>query len=121
MHPFDCAAESQTVHEGASQPSISQGSLSQKSEAGAAMICDRILDGRVDFGYAPWTTMSDGENRYYFSPLIHVLNIIIAKNLIRKLLVHEPKSRCSADDAIVHQWIQKDIKRLEELYEAVTK
>lgn len=103
MHPFDFAAESQPVQEGASQPSMSQGSLSQQSEVGAAMVCDRILDGRVDFSYAPWSAMTD------------------AKNLIRKLLVYDPKLRCCALGAMKHQWIQQDINRLEELYKDVTK
>lgn len=71
MHPFDFAAESQPVQEGASQPSMSQGSLSQQSEVGAAMVCDRILDGRVDFSYAPWSAMTDGE-----LPLLCLLYVV---------------------------------------------
>ncbi len=59
-HPFDYHSESQCVPEGASQSSLSQGSLSQRSEAGAALVCDRILDGSINLNFAPWFTMRDG-------------------------------------------------------------
>lgn len=104
MHPFDYAAESQhSAHQGASQPSMSQGSLSQQSEAGAALVCDRILHGWVDLSFTPWPSMTD------------------AKSIVRKLLVYEPELRCSAAGAMQHQWIQKDIQRLQKLYQNVTK
>lgn len=68
MHPFDYASESRSqqsvVHHGASQPSMSRGaSSSQQSEAGAALVCDRILHGWVDLSFAPWPAMTDGESR----------------------------------------------------------
>ncbi|KAG8710681.1 Meiosis-specific serine/threonine-protein kinase mek1 [Ceratobasidium sp. 394] len=100
-HPFDYPSESQHVVDGASQPSLSQGSLSQQSEAGAALVCDRILDGSVNLNFAPWFTMKD------------------AKDIVRKLLVHEPEDRMNVADALEHPWVQKDIGLLEDLYRGV--
>ncbi|KAG8685902.1 Meiosis-specific serine/threonine-protein kinase mek1, partial [Ceratobasidium sp. 395] len=101
-HPFDYPEPSQRVQEGASQPSVSQGSLSQQSEAGAALVCDRILDGTIDLGFEPWSTLID------------------AKKLVRSLLVSAPERRMNVADALKHRWIQKDIERLKELYDQVT-
>ncbi|KAG9105014.1 Meiosis-specific serine/threonine-protein kinase mek1 [Ceratobasidium sp. 370] len=100
-HPFDYPSESQHVVDGASQPSLSQGSLSQQSEAGAALVCDRILGGSINLNFSPWFTMKD------------------AKDIVRGLLVYEPEGRMNVADALEHCWVQKDIDLLEELYREV--
>ncbi|QRV75031.1 Serine/threonine-protein kinase [Ceratobasidium sp. AG-Ba] len=101
-HPFDYPSESQHVPEGASQPSLSQGSLSQQSEAGAALVCDRILDGSFNLNFSPWFTMKD------------------AKSMVRNLLAYEPELRMNISEALQHRWIQKDIAQLAQLYEEIT-
>lgn len=60
-------------------------------------------------------------SHYYVFCMWSGLTVGIAKNLIRKLLVYDPKLRCCALGAMKHQWIQQDINRLEELYKDVTK
>ncbi|CAE6438118.1 unnamed protein product [Rhizoctonia solani] len=104
MHPFDCGGQSQqTARQNASQPCQAQTSESQQSEADAIVVCDRILNGWVDMNFAPWPSMPD------------------ARGIVRKLLVYEPRLRCSATNAIQHLWIQKDISQLEKLYQDLTK
>ncbi|KAG8748255.1 Meiosis-specific serine/threonine-protein kinase mek1 [Ceratobasidium sp. 414] len=101
-HPFDYPSEPQHVVDGASQPSLSQGGLSQQSEAGAALVCDRILDGSINLNFSPWFTMKD------------------AKDIVRNLLAHEPEGRMNVADALEHRWVQEDIELLEDLYREVT-
>ncbi|CAE6515943.1 unnamed protein product [Rhizoctonia solani] len=105
MHPFDYAGESsqRTVRQGASLPSQAELSESQKSEAEATMVCNRILHGHADMSYGLWLSMPD------------------ARNIVRKLLVYEPDLRCDVASAIEHRWVQKDIRQLEKMYRNLTK
>ena len=48
----------------------------------------QIMEGLYDFLDPYWTSVSDS-----------------AKNLIRKLLIVDPKARLSAEDALQHPWI----------------
>ncbi|CAE6425276.1 unnamed protein product [Rhizoctonia solani] len=105
MHPFDYPGESsqRTVRQGASQPSQGKLDPSQQSEAEAAIVCDRILEGRVEMNYHPWLSMPD------------------ARRIVRELLVYEPNKRMSVASAMQHIWIEKDINQLEKKYQSVTK
>ncbi|CAE7131620.1 unnamed protein product [Rhizoctonia solani] len=106
MHPFDYGggeSSQRTVCQAASPPSQAELNERQQSEAEAVMVCDRILQGRVEMSYHPWPSMPD------------------ARSIIHKLLVYEPSKRMSAANAMRDGWIQKDIRQLERRYQEVTK
>ena len=57
-------------------------------EENTAQLFKQIMEGRFDFPEPYWTNVSES-----------------AKDLIRNLLVVDPKSRLSAEDALRHPWI----------------
>ncbi|KAF3442777.1 hypothetical protein FNV43_RR16694 [Rhamnella rubrinervis] len=54
-------------------------------------IFDEVLHGDLDFSSDPWPRISEG-----------------AKNLVRKMLVRDPKKRLTAHEVLCHPWIQVD-------------
>ncbi|OWM72571.1 calcium-dependent protein kinase 1-like isoform X2 [Punica granatum] len=54
-------------------------------------IFEEVLHGDLDFSSDPWPTISDS-----------------AKDLVKKMLVRDPKRRLSAHEVLCHPWIQID-------------
>ncbi|KAK8967580.1 Calcium-dependent protein kinase 1 [Platanthera guangdongensis] len=54
-------------------------------------IFDEVLDGDLDFESDPWPSISDS-----------------AKDLVKKMLVRNPKKRLTAHEVLCHPWIQVD-------------
>ncbi|OIV92272.1 hypothetical protein TanjilG_00290 [Lupinus angustifolius] len=54
-------------------------------------IFKEVLDGDLDFSLDPWPTISES-----------------AKDLIRKMLVRDPRNRITAHEVLCHPWIQVD-------------
>lgn len=54
-------------------------------------IFEQVLHGTLDFHSDPWPSISEG-----------------AKDLLRKMLVRDPKKRISAHEVLCHSWIQAD-------------
>ncbi|KAJ0771339.1 putative protein kinase CAMK-CDPK family [Helianthus annuus] len=54
-------------------------------------IFEQILHGDLDFSSDPWPSISDG-----------------AKDLVRKMLVRDPKKRLTAHEVLCHPWVQVD-------------
>nr|AGJ83805.1 calcium-dependent protein kinase 1a [Vitis amurensis] len=54
-------------------------------------IFDAVLQGYVDFDSAPWPSISSS-----------------AKDLIKKMLMYDPKRRVTASDALNHPWLRED-------------
>lgn len=54
-------------------------------------IFEQVLQGQLDFSSEPWPAISES-----------------AKDLIRKMLVRNPKKRLKAHQVLCHPWIQKD-------------
>ncbi|XP_042483282.1 calcium-dependent protein kinase 1-like [Macadamia integrifolia] len=54
-------------------------------------IFDEVLHGHLDFSSEPWPSISES-----------------AKDLIRKMLVREPKKRLTAHQVLCHPWVQVD-------------
>ncbi|KAE9590779.1 putative protein kinase CAMK-CDPK family [Lupinus albus] len=54
-------------------------------------IFEEVLDGDLDFSSDPWPTISES-----------------AKDLIRKMLVKDPRNRITAHEVLCHPWIQVD-------------
>ncbi|KAJ4744732.1 Calcium-dependent protein kinase [Rhynchospora pubera] len=54
-------------------------------------IFDEVLHGKLDFQSDPWPNISDG-----------------AKDLVRKMLVRDPKKRLTAHEVLKHPWVQVD-------------
>lgn len=58
-------------------------------------LCQSILKGKVEFDGEEWTTISKE-----------------AKNLIMSLIC-KPEKRLTADEALVHKWMKKNLKKKE--------
>ncbi|XP_042507741.1 calcium-dependent protein kinase 29-like [Macadamia integrifolia] len=54
-------------------------------------IFDAILEGELDLKSAPWPSISDS-----------------AKDLIKKMLTHDPQKRITAAQALEHPWLKED-------------
>ncbi|KAJ0550604.1 putative protein kinase CAMK-CDPK family [Helianthus annuus] len=54
-------------------------------------IFEQVLHGDLDFSSDPWPSISDG-----------------AKDLVRKMLVRDPKKRLTAHEVLCHPWVQVD-------------
>ncbi|KAJ7546744.1 hypothetical protein O6H91_08G052800 [Diphasiastrum complanatum] len=54
-------------------------------------IFDAVLHGHIDFATDPWPSISGG-----------------AKDLVKKMLKHDPKERYTAFDVLNHPWIRED-------------
>ncbi|KAF5750605.1 putative calcium-dependent protein kinase [Tripterygium wilfordii] len=54
-------------------------------------IFDEVLHGDLDFSSDPWPNISDS-----------------AKDLVRRMLVRDPKSRITAHQVLCHPWVQTD-------------
>ncbi|XP_047309961.1 calcium-dependent protein kinase 20-like [Impatiens glandulifera] len=54
-------------------------------------IFEQVIKGELDFVSDPWPSISDG-----------------AKDLVRKMLVRDPKKRLTAHEVLCHPWIQVD-------------
>lgn len=54
-------------------------------------IFDEVLHGELDFTSDPWPSISDS-----------------AKDLVRKMLVRDPKKRLTAHEVLCHPWVQVD-------------
>ncbi|KAK9078685.1 hypothetical protein SSX86_002742 [Deinandra increscens subsp. villosa] len=54
-------------------------------------IFEQVLHGDLDFSSNPWPSISDG-----------------AKDLVRKMLVRDPKNRLTAHEVLCHPWVQVD-------------
>ncbi|CAD5169672.1 unnamed protein product [Musa acuminata subsp. malaccensis] len=54
-------------------------------------IFEEVLHGKLDFQSDPWPSISDS-----------------AKDLVRKILVREPKKRLTSPDVLCHPWVQID-------------
>ncbi|XP_043709499.1 calcium-dependent protein kinase 29-like isoform X2 [Telopea speciosissima] len=54
-------------------------------------IFDAILEGNLDLKSAPWPSISDS-----------------AKDLIKKMLTHDPRKRITAAKALEHPWLKED-------------
>ncbi|CAL0310020.1 unnamed protein product [Lupinus luteus] len=54
-------------------------------------IFEEVLDGDLDFSSDPWPTISES-----------------AKDLVRKMLVRDPRNRLTAHEVLCHPWIQVD-------------
>uniref|UniRef100_A0A0A0LEV4 non-specific serine/threonine protein kinase n=1 Tax=Cucumis sativus TaxID=3659 RepID=A0A0A0LEV4_CUCSA len=54
-------------------------------------IFDEVLHGDLDFTLDPWPSISDG-----------------AKDLVRKMLIRNPKERLTAHEVLCHPWLQVD-------------
>ncbi|KAF8409562.1 hypothetical protein HHK36_005640 [Tetracentron sinense] len=54
-------------------------------------IFDAILEGEIDFETAPWPSISSS-----------------AKDLVRKMLTHDPKKRITSAQVLDHPWIRED-------------
>ncbi|XP_047329805.1 calcium-dependent protein kinase 20-like [Impatiens glandulifera] len=54
-------------------------------------IFEQVLKGELDFISEPWPSISDG-----------------AKDLVRKMLIRDPKKRLTAHEVLCHPWIQVD-------------
>ncbi|KAH7514348.1 hypothetical protein FEM48_Zijuj11G0079600 [Ziziphus jujuba var. spinosa] len=54
-------------------------------------IFEQVLDGELDFSSDPWPSISDG-----------------AKDLVRKMLIRDPRKRMTAHDVLCHPWVQVD-------------
>ncbi|CAM8989304.1 unnamed protein product [Rhodiola kirilowii] len=54
-------------------------------------IFEEILHGSIDFSLDPWPCISDS-----------------AKDLVKKMLVRDPRKRISASEALCHHWVQID-------------
>ncbi|XP_062077547.1 calcium-dependent protein kinase 1-like isoform X1 [Humulus lupulus] len=52
-------------------------------------IFEEVLHGDLDFSTDPWPSISEG-----------------AKDLVRKMLIRDPKRRISAHDVLCHPWVQ---------------
>ncbi|XP_052198562.1 calcium-dependent protein kinase 20-like [Diospyros lotus] len=52
-------------------------------------IFEQVLTGELDFVSEPWPSISDG-----------------AKDLVRKMLVRDPKKRLTAHEVLCHPWVQ---------------
>ncbi|XP_062114243.1 calcium-dependent protein kinase 1-like [Humulus lupulus] len=52
-------------------------------------IFEEVLHGDLDFSTDPWPSISEG-----------------AKDLVRKMLIQDPKRRISAHDVLCHPWVQ---------------
>ncbi|PWA90495.1 parvalbumin, Protein kinase-like domain protein [Artemisia annua] len=54
-------------------------------------IFEQVLHGDLDFASDPWPSISDG-----------------AKDLVRRMLVRDPKKRLTAHEVLCHPWVQVD-------------
>ncbi|PON82571.1 Calcium dependent protein kinase [Trema orientale] len=54
-------------------------------------IFEEVLHGELDFSSDPWPSISEG-----------------AKDLVRKMLIRDPRRRISAHDVLCHPWVQID-------------
>lgn len=54
-------------------------------------IFEEVLHGELDFSSDPWPSISEG-----------------AKDLVRKMLLRDPRKRISAHDVLCHPWVQVD-------------
>ncbi|CAB4268709.1 unnamed protein product [Prunus armeniaca] len=54
-------------------------------------IFEQVLHGDLDFASDPWPSISDG-----------------AKDLVRRMLVRDPKRRMTAHEVLCHPWVQVD-------------
>ncbi|XP_024198003.2 calcium-dependent protein kinase 1-like, partial [Rosa chinensis] len=54
-------------------------------------IFDQVLHGELDFSSDPWPSISDG-----------------AKDLVRRMLVRDPRKRLTAHEVLCHPWVQVD-------------
>ncbi|KAM5550639.1 calcium-dependent protein kinase 1 [Rosa sericea] len=54
-------------------------------------IFDQVLQGELDFSSEPWPSISDG-----------------AKDLVRRMLVRDPRKRLTAHEVLCHPWVQVD-------------
>ncbi|XP_073314559.1 calcium-dependent protein kinase 1-like [Primulina huaijiensis] len=54
-------------------------------------IFEQVLDGELDFSSDPWPSISES-----------------AKDLVRKMLVRDPRQRLNAHEVLCHPWVQVD-------------
>ncbi|XP_040373147.1 calcium-dependent protein kinase 1 [Rosa chinensis] len=54
-------------------------------------IFDQVLHGELDFSSDPWPSISDS-----------------AKDLVRRMLVRDPRKRLTAHEVLCHPWVQVD-------------
>ncbi|KIY63752.1 kinase-like protein [Cylindrobasidium torrendii FP15055 ss-10] len=97
-HPFDYEAACGSNEDWVSHVQDSQ--FSQRYLDTEARLKDRIVNGKVDFGKAPWDSMDD------------------AKNLVARMLIHNPLHRWTVYGALKSPWILSDQTQLDKAYQA---